>query len=47
MIFLHNIRIPSKFHKQQELMINLGGSEINLVFSDIMRKNILLEEWLR
>ena len=35
---------PLNFTKQQELMINLGGSEINLVFSDIMRKNILLEE---
>jgi len=35
---------PTNFTKQQELMINLGGSEINLVFSDIMRKNILLEE---
>ncbi|MDA9594596.1 hypothetical protein N9S34_02510 [bacterium] len=35
---------PANFTKQQELMINLGGSEINLVFSDIMRKNILLEE---
>ena len=34
---------PANFTKQQELMINLGGSEINLVFSDIMRKNILLE----
>ena len=34
---------PENFTKQQELMINLGGSEINLVFSDIMRKNILLE----
>ena len=33
---------PANFTKQQELMINLGGSEINLVFSDIMRKNILL-----
>ncbi len=35
---------PLNFTKQQELMINLGGSEINLVFSDVMRKNILLDE---
>ena len=34
---------PTNFTKQQELMINLGGSEINLMFSDIMRKNILLD----
>ena len=34
---------PTNFTKQQELMINLGGSEINLVFSDVMRKNILLD----
>ena len=34
---------PTNFTKQQELMINLGGSEINLLFSDIMRKNILLD----
>ena len=34
---------PANFTKQQELMINLGGSEINLVFSDVMRKNILLQ----
>ena len=33
---------PLRFTEQQELMINLGGSEINLFFSDIMRKNILL-----
>ena len=34
---------PTNFTKQQGLMINLGGSESNLVFSDLMRKNILLE----
>ena len=34
---------PTHFTKQQELMINLGGSEINLLFSDVMRKNVLLE----
>jgi len=42
-----NLNWPANFTKQQELMINLGGSEINLVFSDIMRKNILLEERLK
>ena len=31
---------PANFTKQQELMINLGGSEINLVFSDIMKLGI-------
>ena len=25
-------------------MINLGGSESNLIFSDLMRKNILLDQ---
>ena len=35
---------PTNFTKQQELMINLGGSESNLVFSDFMRKNILLDK---
>jgi len=34
---------PTNFTKQQELMINLSGSEINLLFSDVMRKNVLLE----
>ncbi len=34
---------PTNFTKQQELMINLGGSESNLAFSDFMRKNILLD----
>ena len=34
---------PSNFTPQQELMINLGGSETNLVFSDILRKNVLLD----
>ena len=34
---------PVKFTQQQELMINLGGSETNLVFSDILRKNVLLD----
>ena len=39
-----NATYPQNFTIQQELMYRLGGSEINLVFSDIMRKNILLEE---
>ncbi len=34
---------PVNFTQQQELMINLGGSETNLVFSDILRKNVLLD----
>ena len=35
---------PANFTVQQELMFRLGGSETNLVFSDVMRKNILLDE---
>ena len=35
---------PTNYTKQQILMINLGGSESNLIFSDLMRKNILLNE---
>jgi hypothetical protein len=35
---------PSNFTNQQGLMINLGGSEANLVLTDVMRKNILLDE---
>tara|TARA_B110000208_G_scaffold170282_1_gene211700 strand:- start:45 stop:1277 length:1233 start_codon:yes stop_codon:yes gene_type:complete len=35
---------PSNFTKQQKLMTILGGSETNLVLTDIMRKNILLDE---
>lgn len=35
---------PSNFTTQQDLMINLGGSEANLVLTDLMRKNILLDE---
>lgn len=35
---------PENFTLQQELMFLLGGSETNLVISDIMRKNILLDE---
>lgn len=35
---------PSDFTNQQELLMLLGGSETNLVSSDIMRKNILLDE---
>ncbi len=38
-----NLNWPTNFTQQQGLMINLGGSESNLVFSDIMRKNILLD----
>lgn len=34
----------SNFTKQQEIMINLSGSETNLISTDIMRKNILLDE---
>tara|TARA_Y100000589_G_C27179117_1_gene639995 strand:- start:535 stop:1782 length:1248 start_codon:yes stop_codon:yes gene_type:complete len=34
---------PLNFTQQQELMINLGGSETNLILTDIMRKNILLD----
>ena len=34
---------PSNFTQQQELMVNLGGSETNLILTDVMRKNILLE----
>ena len=35
---------PSDFTNQQQLLMLLGGSETNLVSSDIMRKNILLDE---
>lgn len=28
---------------QQELMVNLRGSETNLILTDVMRKNILLD----
>ena len=35
---------PGNFTNQQELLMLLGGSETNLVSSDIMRKNILLDE---
>ena len=38
-----NLNWPENFTKQQRLMINLSGSESNLVFSDVMRKNILLD----
>ena len=38
-----SINRPSNLTQQQELMINLGGSETNLVLSDITRKNILLD----
>jgi len=38
-----NLNWPTNFTQQQGLMINLGGSESNLVFSDVMRKNILLD----
>ncbi len=39
-----SINRPSNLTQQQELMINLGGSETNLVLSDITRKNMLLDE---
>lgn len=36
---------PNSNHTiQQELMVRLGGSEANLVLTDILRKNILLDE---
>ena len=35
-----SLNYPENFTKQQGLMINLGGSESNLIFSDLMRKNI-------
>lgn len=38
-----SINRPSNFTQQQELMINLGGSETNLILTDVMRKNILLD----
>ena len=39
-----SLNYPENFTKQQSLMINLGGSESNLIFSDLMRKNILLDQ---
>jgi hypothetical protein len=39
-----NATYPVNFTIQQELMYRLGGSETNLILSDIMRKNILLDE---
>jgi len=39
-----NYTSPPNFTNQQRLMTLLGGSETNLVFADIMRKNILLDE---
>ena len=41
-----SLNYPEKFTKQQGLMINLGGSESNLIFSDLMRKNILLDQYV-
>jgi hypothetical protein len=38
-----SINRPSNFTQQQELMIDLGGSETNLILTDVMRKNILLD----
>ena len=35
---------PINFTEQQNLMTLLGGSESNLIFSDLMRKNILLDQ---
>lgn len=39
-----NATYPENFTIQQELMYVLGGSETNLVLTDVMRKNILLDE---
>ncbi len=39
-----NTIYPTNFTLQQELMYRLGGSEANLFLTDIMRKNILLDE---
>ena len=39
-----NSTYPQNFTIQQELMYRLGGSETNLVLTDVMRKNILLDE---
>ncbi len=39
-----NTIYPTNFSMQQELMYRLGGSEANLLLTDIMRKNILLDE---
>ena len=39
-----NATYPENFTIQQELMYRLGGSETNLVLTDVMRKNILLDE---
>ncbi len=41
--YIH-LNSPANFTEQQGLMINLGGSESNLIFSDLMRKNILLDQ---
>lgn len=35
---------PPESTPQQALMVNLGGSETNLVLTDVMRKNILLDQ---
>lgn len=39
-----NSTYPQNFTIQQELMYSLGGSETNIVLTDVMRKNILLNE---
>ena len=39
-----SLNYPSNFTKQQEILTTLGGSETNLVLTDVMRKNILLDE---
>ncbi len=39
-----SVTYPENFTPQQKLTYLLGGSETNLVTSDIMRKNILLDE---
>tara|TARA_B100000575_G_scaffold293973_1_gene307310 strand:- start:1328 stop:2563 length:1236 start_codon:yes stop_codon:yes gene_type:complete len=39
-----NATYPQNFTVKQELMYRLGGSETNLVLTDVMRKNILLDE---
>jgi hypothetical protein len=39
-----DLNTPINFTEQQNLMVLLGGSESNLIFSDLMRKNILLDQ---
>lgn len=39
-----DLNTPINFTEQQNLIVLLGGSESNLIFSDLMRKNILLDQ---